>query len=112
MAYDEEFAERLRAVLAAEPGLTEQRMFGGLAFLLGGHMAVAAIGQGGMMLRVDPETSSALIEHDGVEPMEMHGRSMAGWLQVEPETVATDEALADWVAHGVRFVRALPPKGS
>ncbi len=112
MAYDEELAERLRAVLSTEPGLTQSKMFGGLAFLLGGHMAVAASGQGGLMLRVDPTTSADLVEHDGVERMEMHGRTMDGWLRVRPEAIATDEELAQWVAHGVAFVRTLPPKGS
>jgi len=112
MAYDEDLAERLRAVLATESGLTQRRMFGGLAFLLGGHMAGAASGQGGLMLRVDPADSDALVEHDGVEQMEMHGRSMAGWLRVTDDAIATDEELARWVAHGVAFVRTLPPKGS
>lgn len=110
MAYDEDLAERLRAVLASEPELSERRMFGGLAFLLGGHMALAVSGQGGLMLRIPPEEGSDFVEHDGVEPMVMRGRPMAGWLLIAPDVVTDDEALTQWVAHGVRFVRGLPPK--
>ena len=112
MAYDEQLAERVRAVIAGEPDLTETRMFGGLAFLLGGHMTVAVSGQGGLMVRVDPADTDTLVESEGITPMEMRGRAMKGWLQVMPEAVATDDALAPWVARGVAFVRTLPPKGS
>lgn len=106
MAYDEELANRIRAQLAREPGVEEKKMFGGLAFLIGGNMAVAASGQGGMLVRVDPEESDDLVEATSAEPMEMRGRSMKGWLRVEP----SEEELAEWVERGARYARALPPK--
>lgn len=113
MAYDEGLAARLRSLLADEPGLTEKRMFGGLAFLLGGHMAVAASGRGGLMVRVDPARSAELVAGAGVERMVMQGREMDGWLRVSghPEVDDLPDAdLAHWVAEGVGFVRTLPPK--
>lgn len=111
MAYDEELADRVRSVISAEPGLTESRMFGGLAFLLGGHMAVAVSGQGGLMVRADPVDTGTLTAGDGVEPMQMRGRPMKGWLLVSGQALSADEQLARWVAVGVDFVRTLPPKG-
>ena len=110
MAYDEELAARVRGVLAREPDLSERRMFGGLAFLLGGHMAVAASGQGAMMVRADPDDTESLTSHAGVEPMEMRGRPMKGWLLVADEAVSDDDQLARWVGVGVSYVRTLPPK--
>ena len=106
MAYDEELAERIRALVSDEPALTEKPMFGGLAFLVGGNMAVAASGQGGVLVRVDPEESDELVASTDARPMEMRGREMAGWLRVDP---AGDE-LAGWVERGVAFARSLPPK--
>ena len=106
MAYDEELADRIRELVAGEPGLTEKRMFGGLAFLVGGNMAVAASGQGGLLVRVDPEESEALVASSDARPMEMRGREMAGWLRVDPP----DDELAGWVERGVAFARSLPPK--
>lgn len=111
MAYDEELAARIRAAVAGEGGLDERRMFGGLAFLVHGHMAVAAIGQGGLMLRIDPTDAESLVDGHQVTRMEMRGRELAGWLRVSAEAVATDEALAGWVGRGVAYVRTLPPKG-
>lgn len=110
MAYDEELADRLRALLAGEPGVRESRMFGGLAFLVDGHLAVAASGQGGLMLRVDPADTDQLVDGDLVTRMEMRGRAMDGWLRVASDAVAADDALARWAAYGVAFVRTLPPK--
>ena len=110
MAYDEELAARVRGVLAGESDLSERRMFGGLAFLLGGHMAVGVSGQGGLMLRVDPADTDALVQVDGVAPMEMRGRALTGWLRIAADCVATDEELASWTSRGVAFVRTLPPK--
>jgi hypothetical protein len=107
MAYDEEFAARIRELVAGEPGLTEKKMFGGLAFLVGGNMAVAASGQGGLLVRVDPEESDALVASSSARPMEMRGREMAGWLRVDP---AGDDELTAWVGRGVAFARSLPPK--
>ena len=106
MAYDEELADRLREALGAEPGLSEKRMFGGLAFLVEGHMAVAASGQGGLMVRVDPATSEELVDGVLVERVVMRGREMDGWLRVASAAV-DDEALREWVVRGVAAARAL-----
>jgi len=110
MAYEEELADRVRAAVAGEEGLAEKKMFGGLAFLVHGHMAVAASGQSGLMVRVDPADTASLVDDDAVTRMEMGGRRMDGWLRVTPEAVATDEALAAWADRGVAYVRTLPPK--
>lgn len=110
MAYDEELAERIRDLLSAEPDVTETKMFGGLAFLVGGNMAVAASGQGGLLARVDPAESDALIEASPARPMEMRGRAMRGWLRLDADDVQTKEELATWVDRGVSFARSLPPK--
>jgi len=106
MAYDEELADRIRSLVAGEDGVTEQKMFGGLAFLLNGNMAVAASGQGGILVRVDPEESARLVETTAAEEMVMRGRSMAGWLRVDPG----DDELPQWVERGVSYARTLPPK--
>ena len=110
MAYDEDLAHRIRELLAGEPA-TEKRMFGGLAFLLGGHMAVAASGQGGLLVRVAPEETDALLEQPHTGPMVMRGREMQGWLRVAAEGIEGDEQLATWVERGAAAARALPPKG-
>ncbi len=110
MAYDEALAGRIRDLVGDEPNLTEQKMFGGLAFLIGGNMAVAASGQGGVLVRVDPDESDALVAATPAEPMEMRGRSMRGWLRVSPEDVASEKQLAGWVERGTGFARSLPPK--
>ena len=109
MAYDEELAGRIRAELAGEPGLTERKMFGGLGFMLDGNMAVAASGQGGMMVRVDPETCEPFLA-EGAEPMQMQGRAMRGWLLVAPNLVADEESVARWVRRGADHARSLPAK--
>ncbi len=108
MAYDEELAARLRALVAREPGLTERRMFGGLAFLVGGNMAIAASGQGGLHVRVDPAACETLTRRDGVRVMEMRGRSMPGWLRVDADAVRTERQLGQWVGRGVAYARGLP----
>jgi hypothetical protein len=110
VAYDEELAERIRAVVGAEPGIGEMRMFGGLAFLINGNMAVAVSGQGGLLLRVDPTDTAALLRDPAASPFEMRGRPMAGWLRIDPAGVTTDRTLRSWVARGVAYARALPPK--
>ena len=110
MAYDDALAGRIRDLVGAEPNLTEQKMFGGLAFLIGGNMAVAASGQGGILVRVDPEQSDALVAGTPAEPMEMRGKQMPGWLRVPTEEVSTDAALAEWVDRGVGYARTLPAK--
>jgi hypothetical protein len=111
VAYDEELAGRIRALAASEPGLTEKKMFGGLAFLVGGNMAVAASGQGGLLVRVDPERSDDLVASSNARPMEMRGREMRGWLRVDAEDVQADSDLVDWVDRGLSYARSLPAKG-
>jgi TfoX N-terminal domain len=111
MAYDEELAHRIRALLAEEEGVTEMAMFGGLAFLLGGNMAVAASGQGGLLVRAGPAAGERLLAGAHVSPMVMRGREMKGWLRVEAEAVRGKRELARWVLRGVDFARSLPPKG-
>jgi hypothetical protein len=112
MAYDEALAGRIRDLIGPDPELTEKRMFGGLAFLLGGHMTAAASRDGGMMLRIDPEHADDLVAVDGVSRMVMNGREMDGWLRVAEPVIATDEALRTWLAHGVTFVKAMPPRSA
>jgi hypothetical protein len=111
VAYDEDLANRLRELLAGEPGVTEKAMFGGLAFLIGGHMAVAASGQGGLMVRVEPDETAALLERPHARPLEMRGREMTGWLRVDAAGVETVRALEPWVRLGAAYARSLPPKG-
>jgi TfoX/Sxy family transcriptional regulator of competence genes len=110
VAYDEELADRIRVLLGDRAGVTEKMMFGGLAFLLGGNMAIAASGQGGILVRVDPEESDELVSTTPAEPMEMHGRRMTGWLRVDSAHVADDSALAEWVGRGTGYAASLPPK--
>jgi hypothetical protein len=111
MAYDEELAERIRELVVGEPGLTEKKMFGGLAFLIGGNMAVAASGQGGVLVRVDPAQSETLVASTNARLMEMRGRAMQGWLRVDLEDVRTKAQLARWVELGTTYARSLPAKG-
>jgi TfoX/Sxy family transcriptional regulator of competence genes len=110
MAYDVELADRIRAVVQAEPGLTERRMFGGLAFLIHGNMAVSASSQGGLLLRVDPAQAESLVSEPQVRRFEMRGREMDGWLRVAAEVVESDDDLRRWVRHGVTYARSLRPK--
>ncbi len=110
MAYDEGLAKRIRELVAGERVLTEQKMFGGLAFLIGGNMAIAASGQGGLLVRVDPGESDAIVARTSARPMEMRGRLMAGWLRVNAEDVTTKRELARWVERGTTYARSLPPK--
>ena len=110
MAYDEGLADRIRELIAGESGLTEKKMFGGLAFLIGGNMAVAASGQGGLLVRVDPAQSDMLVATTGARLMEMRGRSMQGWLRVDPEDLRTKRQLAKWVQIGASYAGSLPAK--
>jgi len=110
MAYDEQLAGRIRALVGGRDDLTEKKMFGGLAFLIAGNMAIAASGQGGILVRVDPEESAKLVAATPAEPMEMRGRSMAGWLRVDTAEVAEDAALREWVELGTAYAASLPPK--
>ena len=111
MAYDERLAGRIRDLVGDAPDVTEKRMFGGLAFLVGGNLAVSASGQGGLMVRVDPQEFDGLAASTPAVPMEMRGRPMRGWLRVDPEHVGTKRALAQWVDRGTAYARSLPPKG-
>jgi len=110
VAYDEDLADRIRELVAGESGLTEQKMFGGLAFLIGGNMAIAASGQGGVLVRVDPAQSDRLVATTNARLMEMRGRQMKGWLRVDPEDVRTKRQLAKWVELGTAYARSLPAK--
>ena len=110
MAYDEDLADRLRTALQDQDDVTEKRMFGGLAFLVHGHMAVSASGQGGLLLRVDPSQTDAVVSERGVTRAEMRGRAMDGWVRVDPSAIDTDEELVRWVRVGVDYVTSLPPK--
>src|SRR5262249_20767095 len=110
MTYDEALAGRIRELVAGESGVTEKKMFGGLAVLIDGNMSVAASGQGGLLGRVEPAESPGLTRRPGVALMEMRGRSMAGWLRVDGEAVRTKQQLAAWVKRGVAYARTLPPK--
>ena len=110
MAYDEALAGRIRELVSDEPALTEQKMFGGLAFLIGGNMAVAASGQGGLLVHVDPEESDKLVRTTAARLMEMRGKQMRGWLRVDSEHVSTKPKLAKWVELGTSYARSLPPK--
>jgi len=110
MAYDEDLADRIRELLAADTAMSEQRMFGGLAFLIEGNMSVAASGQGGLLVRVDPATASELVDGVDVTPMVMRGREMRGWLNVTADAVRSADRLEAWVTRGVSYARTLPAK--
>jgi hypothetical protein len=110
VAYDEHLADRIRDIVHGEPGLTEQRMFGGLAFLINGNMAVSASGQGGILLRVDPADTSTLAERPEAGRFVMRGRDMNGWLRIDPTGLATKRQLKSWVSRGVSYARSLPAK--
>jgi TfoX/Sxy family transcriptional regulator of competence genes len=111
MAYDEDLANRIRELILVEDGVTEQRMFGGLAFLINGNMSVSASGQGGLLLHVDPAETDALLLKQHAQPFEMRGRAMQGWLRVDAEGLLTKRQLERWVARGVAYARSLPSKG-
>ena len=111
MAYDEDLANRVRELIAVESGLDEKKMFGGLAFLIDGNMAVGVSGQGGLMARVHPDETEALMGRPHARPFEMRGREMKGWLRVDPAGVRTKRQLEPWVRRGVAYARSLPSKG-
>jgi TfoX N-terminal domain len=110
VAYDETLADRVRDAVHGEPGLSEKRMFGGLAFMLRGNMAVSASSRGGLMVRVDPTRTESLTSRPHVSRFEMRGRAMDGWLHVDVEALAEDEDLRRWVDVGLEYARSLPAK--
>jgi TfoX-like protein len=110
MAYDTELADRIRFLIGTGPGITEKKMFGGLAFLINGHMAISASGQGGALVRVDPAHTSTLATAANATPAVMGGRTRQGWLRVSSQDLDTDEQLTEWVSQAIRYTRSLPPK--
>jgi TfoX/Sxy family transcriptional regulator of competence genes len=112
VAYDEDLANRIRELMAGEEDLTERSMFGGLAFLISGHMSVSASGRGGLLVRVDPAQTESLLAKPHAEPFEMRGRVMDGWIRVPAKGVATKRQLQRWVARGAGYARRLPPKSA
>jgi hypothetical protein len=110
MAYDEQIAERIRRFVSGDPDLAEKKMFGGLAFLICGNMAIAASGEGGVMVRVDPGQSDALVAATTATVVQMRGRPMPGWLHVSSADLQADDDLAAWVEKGTGYARSLPPK--
>jgi len=110
MAYDDELANRIRRVVQDEPGLSEKRMFGGLAFLVNGNMAVSASSQGGVLLRVDPARTESFVDGEHVRRFKMRGREMNGWLHVDVDVLETDDELRRWVNHGLTYARSLDAK--
>lgn len=110
MAYDEDLADRIRELVGGQPGVTEQKMFGGLAFLIGGNMAVSASGQGGLLLRADPARTDELTASGEASIAVMRGRPMDGWLRVPADGVQSDDQLARWVEIGTAYARSLPAK--
>lgn len=110
MAYDEGLASRIRDLIGPDPELTEKKMFGGLAFLIRGHMAISASGQGGVLVHVDPARGDELVATTEATIAVMQGREMPGWLRVGAEHVATDDGLSPWVETSIEYARSLPPK--
>jgi TfoX/Sxy family transcriptional regulator of competence genes len=110
MAYDEDLANRIRELVAAEHGVEEKPMFGGLAFLINGNMSVAASGRGGLMVRVPPDDTAKLVAREHAEPMIMAGRETRGWLRVSEDGVKTKRQLQSWVERGLQYAKSLPRK--
>ena len=111
MAYDAQLADRVREVLADESPVTEKKMFGALGFLIAGKVAVAASGQGGLLVRVDPARAEHLLATTGARPMEMKGRTIQGWLHIDGDDLRTKRQLAKWIAIGTATARSALVKG-
>jgi TfoX/Sxy family transcriptional regulator of competence genes len=109
MPFDEQLADRIRGVIGDHPALVEKKMFGGIAFLIGGNMAVGVSGES-LMVRIDPADMVAVIEQPGVRPFDLTGRPMKGWVLVDPEATTTDADLVTWIDRGVAYAESLPPK--
>jgi TfoX/Sxy family transcriptional regulator of competence genes len=112
VAFDEDLAARIRELVGGETGVTEKRMFGGLAFLIGGNMAISASGQGGVLVRVDPDKTVELAGRAHAQIAVMRGREMPGWLRVDADGLRTKPQLQRWVEEGVAYARSLPGKPS
>ena len=110
MVFDSDLADRVRDVVQGEPGLSEKRMFGGLAFMVAGNVALSASSTGGLLLRTDPAAADALLSEPHVRRFEMRGRELAGWLRVDAQAVDADDDLRRWVSHGIAYARTLPAK--
>ena len=110
MAYDRQLAGRIRELIGSDPELTEKKMFGGLAFLIRGNMAIAASSEGGAMVRVDPAQSDDLVATTKATVMNMRGRDMPGWLRISSDDLRSDDQLSRWVEMGTRYARSLPAK--
>jgi TfoX/Sxy family transcriptional regulator of competence genes len=110
MAYDEDLADRIRWVIGYDGALAERKMFGGLAFLINGHMAAAASRDGGILVRVDPTRADDLLATTGATAAVMGGRRMTGWLRVAPADLVNDDELAGWIQLGTDYARSLPAK--
>ncbi|MGY4651004.1 TfoX/Sxy family protein [Mycobacterium sp. URHB0021] len=110
MAYDTALADRIRELIAAERGVEEKQIFGGLAFLINGNMSVAVSSRGGLMVRVPPDQTEKLLTRDHVQPMVMAGRETRGWLRVSVDGVKTKRQLQSWVSRGVDHAKGLADK--
>jgi TfoX/Sxy family transcriptional regulator of competence genes len=109
MAYDADLAERMRDLLAGTPGLSEKAMFGGIAFMVGGNMAVGAVGDG-LIVRVEPDRYEEMLDEPGAGLMDFTGRPMRGWVSVAADAVGTDESLQAWIDRGTGYAASLPAK--
>src|SRR5262245_4283469 len=109
MAYDEELSERIRAQLEGESGLSEKRMFGGLAFLIDGNMA-CGVNKTALVVRFDPAIHADVLAEPGARDFDLSPRPMKGWACVDPDGYRTDVDLERWVERGLSFARGLPPK--
>jgi TfoX/Sxy family transcriptional regulator of competence genes len=110
MAHDQELADRVREHVEHEPGFTEKKMFGGIAFLINGRMAVGASSKGGLMLRIDPADTESLLRDPRARPFEMRGRELNGWLRIDVDAQIDDAELASWIRRGIDYARSLPPR--
>jgi TfoX/Sxy family transcriptional regulator of competence genes len=109
MAYDEGLAERIRAHLSTRADVSERKMFGGIAFMVGGNMAVGVTGDE-LMVRLDPADGDKALAEDGVRTMDMTGRPMKGWILVSPDRTADEAGLSEWVEAGADYAASLPAK--
>ena len=110
MAYDTELADRIRELLSQEADVGERAMFGGLAFMVRGHMTAVASGQGGLMVRADPTATPKVVAETSATRAVMRGKEMDGWLRLPSADVATDTELQRWIQQAVAYVATLPSR--